>query len=128
MARVSHRSGAYPSPVTPNDRTSTWPTVMPYARGMQPPPNEPWKLRREWNRLHQAICVLLNRRADLAVLLDRKDRKLADLRRQREEIGFVLQDLSPEMWERCEEDLAHHRNDPIAALKWALQRVEDSDV
>jgi len=127
MARVSHRSGAYPSPVEPNTRSVGWPAVMPYGRGLQPPPQDKRKLRRELCRLNWALHCLLNSRAKLVILVDRKDRQVIQLRRERDAYAVALEAIDPELFELCEQERRAY-DDPIRALEWAQRTGGDEDV
>lgn len=113
------------SAAEPNTRTSTVRTAMPFSRGMQPPPNDPRRLRKEVFRLDWAIHCLLGSRATVVILLDRKDRQLIQLRRERDAYAMALQDMAPELFALCEEERRQF-DDPIKALKWA-SRTEFGD-
>jgi hypothetical protein len=100
---------------------------VPYRRGLQPPPSDKAKLRKELTRLNYAIRVLHGRRATLVVLLDRQDQQLVLLRRQRDAYANALQDLDPEAYASAE---AQRRewDDPKKALAWASREGGTDDV
>lgn len=114
------------SDTSPNVRTSQWPAAMPYARGLQPPPQDKKKLKRECTRLAWAIHCLQNSRAKLVLLLDRKTTQLHRLRREHDEFANALQDMDPQAFDDVE---AQRRewDDPIRALQWA-QKADVDDV
>lgn len=127
MARVNHRSGAYgiaggsTTPDSPNGRSFRWPAVMPHTPGMQPPPNDPRKLRRELCRLNWALHCILGSRAQLVILLDHKDRQVAQMRRERDAYANALEALDADLFALCEQERRDY-DDPIKALKWAQRR------
>ena len=111
---------------TANARSLSWPAVMPYARGLQPPPQDKKKLKRECTRLAWAIHCLQNSRAKLVLLLDRKTTQLHRLRREHDDLANALQDMDTQAFDDVE---AQRRewDDPIRALQWA-QKTDIDDV
>lgn len=93
---------------------------------MQPPPQDPRRLRRELCRLNWSIHCLLGSRATVVLLLDRKDRQLAQLRRERDAYADALQDAAPDLYALCEQERRDY-DDPIRALQWAQKREIGGD-
>lgn len=92
--------------------------VLQFPRGLQPPPQDKRKLRKELTRLNYAIRILHGRRADAVVLLDRYDRRLTLLRRERDAYANALQDMDPEAYASAEEE-RREWDDPKKALSWS---------
>ncbi len=109
----------------PNARSSHWPAVMPYTRGLQPPPQDPKKLYRECNRLAWALRCKATPRAKLAVILDRYDAQIVAMRRQHDVYLSALEALDPELHRRALEHL-REMDDPLKALRWE-QRMGGTD-
>jgi hypothetical protein len=114
------------SAAAPNAGSSIWPAVLPYVRGLQPPPQDKRKLKRECTRLAWAIHCLQNLRAKSVLIVERQTAKLHQLRREHDEYAMALQDMDPAAFDDVE---AQRRewDDPIKALQWA-QRGDVDDV
>jgi hypothetical protein len=126
MARVTHRSGSYPTQVE-NAGSLGWPPVMPHKPGMQPLPQDPRKLRRELCRLNWSLHCILGVRAKLVLLVDRKDKQIAQIRRERDAYADALEAIDPALFELCEQERRDYDN-PIKALEWAQRTGGDDDV
>jgi hypothetical protein len=125
MARTNHRSGSYPMQVS-NAGSLGWPSVMPYGRGMQPPPQNPRKLKHECTRLAWALHILQNERSKLVTLCERKTAQVIALRRQHDAYACALQDADPVLYAEVEAQ-KREWDDPIKALQWASRREFGGD-
>lgn len=103
------------------------PAVLPFAPGMQPPPQDAKRLRRELTRINWALHCLHGVRSKLVVLLDRKDLQVNELRRQRDAYACALQDMDPEAYASAELERLDW-DDPIRALRWSQRQGGTDDV
>lgn len=99
---------------------------MPYSRGLQPPPNDPRKLKKECTRIAWALHCLQEQRAKLVVLCERKTAQMIALRRQHDAYSCALQDMDPVLFAEVEQR-KRDWDDPGKALAWA-QRGDIDDV
>jgi hypothetical protein len=124
MARVTHRSSSYPmqssdpSSYEKNRGSLGWPAIMPYARGMQPIPQDARKLKKLLTKLNWDLRLVVASRADLVVLTDRRDKQIARLRRERDAYADALQSMDPELYEQAEQQRRDWDN-PKLLLEWA---------
>jgi hypothetical protein len=123
MAKVTHRSGQWPSQAS-NRGSVGWPAVMPHKPAMQPPPQDKRQLAKECTRLAWSIHCLQNTRAKSVLILERQTAKLIELRRQHDAYACALQDMDPEMFANIEAQ-KREWDDPIRALQWAEKGSTD---
>jgi hypothetical protein len=122
MARVTHRSGTYQA----NASSLGWPAVMPHRPAMQPPPQDARKLKKELTRLNWSLRLVVAARATLVVLVDRKDKQIAELRRQRDAYADALQSMDPVLYEQAEQQRRDWDN-PKLLLEWASRGGPEHD-
>lgn len=109
-----------------NVRLSPSFAVLPYRRGMHPPPQDAKKVYRELIRLSWQLHCLGNERAKLVCVVARYEQKINGLRREHDSYANALQDLDPELFERAEERRRDYDN-PRKAIEWAVGRPEGGD-
>jgi hypothetical protein len=125
MAKVTHRSGNWPAQQD-NTRYVPLPAVMPHKPGHQPMPQDARKLKKELTRLNWSLRLVVASRATLVVLVDRKDKQIAELRRQRDAYADALQSMDPELFEQAEQQRRDWDN-PKLLLEWAQRGGPEHD-